>query len=244
MRRLPPLLAASLLLLTAACSEDAGSVRRVQLAVSVVGVVPSDGLQTPSGWEVSLAAAELSVAAVYFRNARNDGGTADEQGRVVAQVLGPFSIDALDPEPQRLDLQVSAVTERALSAELWLTEAQDGPVADALGPFLALAHVAGTARRDGQEVAFEGGLQFPEGSEQSGYQTWSNRRIRRLACDFLPSADGELQIRVDPSHFLDAVQFDSLSERDGARGFVTPAEQLQLRNGIALTSAYDFELNP
>lgn len=231
------------LLLTAACSADTGEVRRVQFTVSVVGSAPA-ALQTPSGWEVSLAAAELSVAAVYFRNAHTAGGTADDQGRVVAQVLGPFTIDALDPEPTRVSVSASAVTERALSAELWLTEAEVGPVADALGPFAALAHVAGVALRDGVEIAFDGGLQFPEGREQSGYQTWSNRRIRRLACDLVPSAGGELRLRVDASHFLDAVQFDGLSEGDGARTFVTDAEQLQLRNGIALTGGYGFEFEP
>jgi hypothetical protein len=236
-------LSAAALLLTAACDGDAGRVRRVEFAVSVVGATPNT-LQTPSGWEVSLAAAELSVAAVYFRNARNAGGTADEQGRVVAQVLGPFTIDALDPEPQTVAVMASAVTERALSAEVWLTEAEQGPVADALGPFAALVHVAGVARRAETEVAFDGGLQFPEGREQSGYQTWSNRRIRRLACDLLPSAGGELQIRVDPGHFLDAVQFDSLSQADGAHTFITDAEQLQLRNGIALTGAYGFGFEP
>jgi hypothetical protein len=185
------------------------------------------------------------VAAVYFRNATNDGGTADAQGRVVAQVLGPFTLDALDPEPQSLAVDASAVTERALSAELVLIEAEEGPVADALGPFAALAHVAGVARREGSEVAFDGGLQFPEGSaDRDGYQTWSNRRVRRLRCDFVPRAGGELQIRVDPAHFLDAVAFDSLSEGDGARSFVTDAEQLQLRNGLALTAAYGFDFAP
>lgn len=227
-----------------ACAQDAGEVRRVRFTVSARGAAVSD-LRTPSGWDVSLAAAELSVAAVYFRNATNDGGTADAQGRVVAQVLGPFTIDALDPQPQLLEVDASGVTARALSAELVLTEAQEGPVADALGPFSALAHVAGVARRAEVEVAFDGGLQFPEGSgDREGYQTWSNRRVRRLRCDFAPRAGGELQIRVDPAHFLDAVAFDSLSEGDGAHSFVTDAEQLQLRNGIALTSAYDFDFPP
>ena len=235
--------AAGALLLVAACGEDAGLVRRVQFQVSVAGSEPLR-VHTPSGWEVSLAAAELSVAALYFRNAQNVGGTADEQGRVVAQVLGPFSIDALDPAPLRVAVTASALTERALSAELWLTEADDGPIADALGPFSALAHVAGTARRADRELSFDGGLQFPEGGELSGYQTWSNRRIRRLACNFVPSAGGELQIRIDPSHFVDSVQFDSLSEGDGARTFATDAEQLQLRNGIALTGAYAFSFVP
>jgi len=243
MTRALPLWAAGLALL-AACADDAGSVRRVQLRVSARGSELQE-IQTPSGWRVTLAAAELSVAAVYFRNAKNDGGTADAQGRVVAQVLGPFTLDALDPESQPLQVEASAVSERALSAEIWLTEAQAGPVADALGPFTALAHVAGVARRGDSSVAFDGGLQFPESSgDPAGYQTWSNRRIRRLACDFVPNAGGELQIRVDPSHFVDAVTFDTLSEGDDAHSFISAAEQLQLRNGVALTAAYTFDFAP
>lgn len=243
MSRILPLWAASLLLLTAACADDAGRVRRVSFHLTVAGMDPGT-VHTPSGWDLQLAAAELSVAALYLRNAHNTGGTADDQGRVVAQALGPFSIDALASEPTRVEVSASGVTERALSAELWLTEAEQGPIADALGPFAALAHVAGVARRDDVEIPFDGGLQFPEGSEQSGYQTWSNRRIRRLACDLVPSAGGELQLRVDPSHFLDSVQFDTLSEGDGARTFITDAEQLQLRNGIALTGAYSLGFEP
>lgn len=232
--------------LLAACSDDAGDLRRVTFAVEVSGLArdPSEPLvfQTALGWEVTLAAAELSVAALYFRNAAPGSGTTEEQGRVVAQVLGdaPWTIDALDPTPTRVEVSGTAITEPVRSAELWLTEATEGPIADALGRQRALAHLAGTARRGDQTITFDGGLSLPQRNDSRAYEAFQNRRIRRLAADFLPSDQGSLRFALDPSRFLDAVPFDALGPSDGTRAFSSDAEQLQLRNGLAGASGYAF----
>jgi len=228
------------------CSSDVGELRRISLPVEISGVArdptSSFDVQTPLGWDVTLRAAELSVAAVYFRNAAPASGTADEQGRVTAQVLGPFTIDALDPEPQGLAVIASAITEPVRSAELWLTEADQGPIADSRGPLRALAHVAGVARRADQEIAFDGGLEVPLESDARGYDSWMARRLRRLGADFVPTRDGVLQIAVDPSHFLDAVQFDKLTPATQTRDLSEDADQLRLLSGIANVAGYRFEL--
>lgn len=230
------------------CSADTGELRRVSFAVDVGGVARDPErpltLQTMLGWDVTLDAAELSVAAIYFRNAPPSAGTSDQPGRVTAQVLGPFTIDALAPEPQRLEISGSGLSERAASAELVLTEAEDGPVADAQGPLAALAHLAGVARRDDQEISFDGGLQLPLLAETRAYDSWQRRRIGALTADFIPTQDSTLTVRVDPSAFLNAIQFDALGPANGLRDFETDAEQLQLRNGIASVRSYDFSLEP
>lgn len=235
--RILPLMAAMWL---GACANDAGSVSRASFRFHVVGTDVAS-VDTPLGWNVQLDAAELSVAAVYFRNAPGVIGTADDQGRITAQVLGPLTIDALDTGEQDVEVQASAVTERAQSAELWLTEAEDGPIADALGPAVALAHVAGTAMQADMQVPFDGALVVPLTRDDTAYQAWLNRRIRRVPTDFTPRAGGVLTLHVDPTHWLDAVTFDTLTPMDGTRAFNTDADAVQLRSGIAGTDAYVFD---
>jgi hypothetical protein len=235
-------IACALVLAVSACSADAGELRRVEFDVETVGLLDfgqQPVVHTALGWDVTLTAAELSVAALYFRNTVPGSGTSDDQGRVVAQVLGPFTIDALDPSPARLPVAGIALTERVRSAELWLTEADSGPIVDAVGP--ALAHVAGVARQGDEEIAFDGGLMFPERSDSRAYEAWQNRRLRRLEADFVPGASGVLRLSVDPSRFFDAVQFEMLGPATGSRDFASDADQLQLRSGIAGTANYRFD---
>jgi len=226
----------------AACSDDTGEVRRMEMRVQVIGTPSATTIQTSSGWDVTLAAAELSVAGVYFRNAVPTSGTADDQGRVVAQVLGPFTIDALAEQPEGLSVLATVLTEPVRSAELVMTEAESGPIAEALGSARALAHVAGIARRDEQEVTFDGGLILPLTNDSGAYDTWVLRRIRRLAVDFTAQDQSVLNLRVDPSRFLDSVAFESLGPEQGTRIFQSESQQLQLRDGIASPAGYDFSL--
>jgi hypothetical protein len=234
--RILPLMAAVLL---GACASDAGTVSRANFHFHVVGTELT-GVDTPLGWHVQLDAAELSVAAIYFRNAPSVTGTADDQGRITAQVLGPFTLDALDPNEQDVDARASAVTERAQSAELWLTEDEQGAIADALGPAVALAHVAGTASQGDIQVPFDGALVVPLTRDAQAYQAYLNRHIRRVPADFTPRAGGMLTLQVDPTHWLDGVTFDTLTPVDGTRTFNTEADAVQLRTGIAAITGYTF----
>jgi hypothetical protein len=226
-----------------ACNEDPSSVQRIGFAFQVAGADRDASsplkVTTPLGWTVEIDAAEISVAAAYFRDAKSATGTADEQGRVTAQVLGPFTVDALDPQLMAAE-GGSAVTERALDAELWLTEAETGPIADLLGPDAALAHVAGVAVRDASSIPFDGAFSWPLESNQDSYESYLNRQIRRISADFVPRSGGRLTLRVDPSHWLDAVSFDTLAPSDGTRTFTSQSELTELRNGLAAVSGYAF----
>jgi hypothetical protein len=235
--RILPLMAAGLL---GACASDAGSVSRADLDFHVAGT-DVGSIDTPLGWHVQLDVAELSVAAIYFRDAPSVTGTADDQGRVTAQVLGPFTLDALDANEHDVDARATAVTERAQSAELWLTEAEAGAIADALGPSVALAHLAGTAAQGDALVPFDGALIVPLTRDERAYQAYLNRRVRRVPTDFTPRAGGTLTLHVDPTHWLDGVTFDTLTPTDDTRAFNTEADAVQLRSGIAAVSGYTFE---
>jgi hypothetical protein len=159
-------------------------------------------------------------------------------------VLGPFNVDALDPEPSRPPVQASALTERALSAELWLTEAQTGPIAETFGAYTSLAHFAGVARKGELEVPFDAALAFPLTRDASSYQVWLNRRIRRVPSEFVPTEGGRLRLEVDPSHFFDAVSFDTLTPDDGTRDFTADGAAIQVRSGLAAVSGYTIRFEP
>jgi hypothetical protein len=191
---------------------------------------------TPLGWDVEIAAAELEIAAIYFRDTEPATGTTEDQGRVSAQVIGPLGVDALNAELQPAAVSGSALSERALSAEIWLTEAGDGQIADALGPFSALAHVAGTASNGDVSIPFDGGLEFVLANDDTSYQTWLNRIIRRIDTDFIPREGGVLTLRVDPSRWFDGVTFDTLQPQDGTRTLTSDADNIQLRNGLSSSS--------
>jgi hypothetical protein len=237
-----------LTLICCACSDSNQHLSRIAFGFEVAGLARDADepltVHTPLGWDVTIVEAQLSFAAIYFRNAPSVTGTAEDSGRITAQVLGPFVVDTLDPEPARPAVQASAVTERALSAELWLTEAQSGPIAETFGAYTALAHFAGVAQKGELEVPFDGALTFPLTRDASSYQVWSNRRIRRVPSEFVPSAGGRLRLEVDPSHFFDAVSFDTLTPDDATRDFTADGAAVQLRSGLAAVSGYRFSFEP
>jgi hypothetical protein len=227
----------------AGCNDDRSSVQRLSFGFQAGGVDRDDSVplevETPLGWTVEIDAAEINFAAAYFRDSKSATGTADEQGRVTAQVLGPFSVDALNSQLMAAE-DGNAVSERALDAELWLSEAETGPIADLLGPDAAIAHVAGIARRGAISIPFDGAFSWPLESDQDSYESYVNRQIRRIPADFVPARAGHLSLRVDPTHWLDAVSFDTLQPSDGTRTFASQGDLTALRNGLAAVSGYVF----
>lgn len=164
-------------------------------------------LHTNQGWEVTLTAAEVAVGPLYLYNAAPATGTTDADGRVVGEVLARFTVNALDPTPVTLPTPGRGVNEAARSAEVRLYEPDEGPVADAGGPGNAVAHVAGTATRDGQTVNFDGALILPSGGTTSEYLQSLQHRVQQVPVALTPAAAGALVLRVDPSHWFDSVEF-------------------------------------
>jgi hypothetical protein len=188
---------------------------------------------TPQGWSVVLDAAYLSFGPVYARNARPDASTSEENGRVVAQVLSIHTVDALSPDRVPASVQGLGITEPALSGEVRLAGATSGPIADAQGSRYAVAYVRGVASKDGAVVPFEGFLDFGPPPDAQAYQWFTNHRVLKIPLGFVASEGGELEVRVDPTHWLDRVDFSLNLSDDGTQRFRTPALQVALRSGIA-----------
>lgn len=165
---------------------------------------------TPQGWSVTLTAAQISVGPLYFHNGQPGYGTGEDDGRVVAQVLAQFTIDALNPGLGMIEHAGSGNNEPALTGEVRLVEPNDGPIADAAGAGMAVAHVAGVAVRGTTVIHFDGSLELPMGATASGYESWLQHRVSRIPTPFTPEEGGTLTLRVDPTHWLDDVTFDAV----------------------------------
>lgn len=231
---------AALLLAALACGACAYSPPERRVAFHVrFGGVARDASQpftvtTPSGWSVTLTAAQVAIGPVYFRNGPPGAGTDEDDGRVVGEVLAQFTVDALDPNLGAIEGAGHGVTEPARSAEVRLYEANDGPIADGAGAGVAVAHVAGVAQRDGVTVRFDGALALAMGGgSASGYPSALAHRVAHIAADFTPDEGGTLTLRVDPSHWLDAVAFDPAGTPPD---FTTRTATTQLLGGVGAAS--------
>ncbi len=248
----PSVLAAILALGTfASCSAET-NVRRVRFELrargvptnSTTGERPSLRFITPQGWTVELTRALVHAGPVYFRNSSPVGGGGELEGRVVAQVLETFTIDALDPS-LHVRTAGDAVTEPALSAEIRLSEASSGPIAAARGNARALAWVEGIATRAELTIAFAGALELPRPAESQQYAWFLLRRADRIPTDFVPEESGSLELTVDPTSWLSAVAFDALPGGD-VRDFSSDTARAQVRNGLtSRMNVYQFNwINP
>ena len=186
--------------------------------------------QTRTGWTVTVSAAEVSMGPVYFYNGAPGSGTNESNGRVVAQILTPFTVNALNPQWGMINGASTAVTDTALSATVWLTAASDGPIADRAGPRTAVAHVAGIAQKADRSVLFDATLRIPIAGTTIAYQQWTQQQVTRIPTTVLPSQGGQLSIRVNAAHWFDAVEF--LDEQQQPVDFTDRASAGQLLQGI------------
>lgn len=218
----------------ASCA-DAG-LRRVSGTLRAGGLARASRaplrIQTPAGWDVELTSAELGLGAVYLYNAAPGVGTSDDEGRVVAQCLARGTVDALDPALREFSAPLDAVTEPALSARVVLLEPTEGAIADAAGAGVAVAHLAGTASRAGVTVRFAGGFALPLDGSLPAWQWAELHQLRRLPLQRTLAQGDAVELRVDPSHWLDAVDFSSLPGAASVASFDSSDARAQLRAGI------------
>lgn len=244
------LFAAMLAALAAGCGDD-GAWQRVDFGVRVAGAQRSAPgplqVQTPLGWSVTVERAQVTLSALYLRNAPANAGTSQIEGRAVAEFRGEVTVDALDPAPVSVTVDARGTTEPARSAEVRFTEATTGPVADAEGPGIAVARVAGTAVRGTETVRFDGTLRIPAQSpNQTDYEWFNARRVTNVPASVSLRAGASLTVRVDASRWFDGVAFDALpSGTSGTRTFDSASARTQLRNGLGRAQdVFTFHTDP
>lgn len=178
MRRLVPLfaIASALSLVSAAACNPTGGVP-IELSLSFEGIGPRTFV-TASGWEVELTEARAIVGPIYAYAPRDEmavilgalapsrafahGGHSPLEGHLVrAELLEPHVIDALDANAG--EVAVLSGFAGPIDALTIVLAPPEGELAAPSGPTRGhRVFVAGTASRDGVEVAFEGGLDLAD----------------------------------------------------------------------------------
>ncbi len=134
------------------------------------------------------------------------------------ELLGQYVYDLTTGEPAALGLA------RGIEGEVGsMTVVLDPPGAAAEGDVAALhghhAWVKGIARRDGEDIAFEGGLDIPAEGTQ--------REVEGLPLDLTLEDDGMLVVGLHPKVWFDQAQFDTLqAPSDGGPRIITPDSQV------------------
>lgn len=189
---------------------------------------PEDAVQgepyvftTARGFRVTLERAMLHIGGVYLNQSVPTSVAADTScylaGLYVAEVTGGFDVDVLDPAPQAFPVAGFGTSERAKTAEIWLSggelEAETDPT--------VIADLEGVAEKDGQTWPFEATItigenrKLPADETQPGSRPICKQRvITPIAVDLAASDGGALLVRVDPRGWFANVSFDELEEVD------------------------------
>ena len=100
-------------------------------------------------------------------------------------------------------------------------------------------HLAQVARA-AELAGFDGVVRVSASKESAPFNWFSDHQILNVEVDFNADDAGTLAIEVDPTHWLDFLDFASLPDRgDGVRTF-TDAQQTSLRAGVTSRAAFRF----
>ena len=227
-------------LVVASCSERTGGERFEFLASAGGQAQAAQSFVNQRGWSITLSRAELSVGPVYLNAVaplRSDGvafwsrlvppaSAAGEDhlqsGRVLGEVLGRVTFDALSPVLVPFNVPGSATSEQVRTADVWLYPPPGfGPEATKNIP--ASLRVAGVALRGAERVAFRGELTIddtwlPEAlpGSRASRTVLSLRQVRGLPSTFLLRAGGRLELRVDARALFRGADFAALESSQRA----------------------------
>lgn len=174
---------------------------------------------TDRGFRVTLDKAVLHIGAVYLNRSVPTSVASDTScylaGLYVAEVPGGFDVDVLDPTPQPFPVLGFGTSERARTAEIWLSggdiEADSDPT--------VIARIEGTAEKDGETYPFDATItigenrKLPADEAQPGSRPICKQRvITPISVDLAASQGGSLLVRVDPAGWFANVSFDQLEQ--------------------------------
>jgi hypothetical protein len=196
---------AAILLLCLSCGSTGGAL--VTLPFRVGGVRGPLTFTTAAGWTVTLTTAKISLGPFYLYNAPTN---VFRSGTVIIEVTSQIALDALDPTLHDVPGGADGETGAASAAEIdLLPQGQTEPPlcgrADSVGT------VAGTASKGGVQVAFSGSIGFDPCTATSGNPPLELHSVKHAAAPLeFSTAPQALQLRVDPTHWFDLVDFSQL----------------------------------
>jgi hypothetical protein len=255
-----PLLAAALL---SACGTGTGS-QRFSFDAEIGGSEDASGaplhFRNEVGWEISLSEARVTLGPIYLNSitplqqasarfsdwfvkpAWAAGESHLDAGRVVGEVLGQVTFDALTSELVPFPVPGTIVQEQVRTAEIWFY-----PEYGASGVPLALS-VRGSASKAGQTVAFRGELTLDDDwvpNQQVGARGVISlaelRKVRGIPASFMPFEGGRLELRCDVRQLFRGADFASLrnnpSDPDGTKVLVQSNSGANARDQV-MTNLY------
>ena len=248
------LCAASVLCSFAACGVTPGRSATVEVqarAIAEAGERDPLEFTTATGWRVTLREARVALGPLFVFGARD--AVAQLRGALlpVARAHGGEGLFSMRPvlaelsEQRLVDLSEGVTSlgvahgSEGIAVDLTLLlDAPRGALGAAEGP-LRGHHlwVAGVARRDSDELPFEGGLDIPDEG--------TLRHVEGLALDALVEDGGRIEIGIHPRRWLDAAHFERLPLPIalGAPRVITSASQVRGALYLGARSADAFSLS-
>lgn len=231
----------ALALAATSCGSTGGAL--VTLPFRVGGASGPLTFTTPTGWTVTLRTAKIALGPFYF-NAFAPSTQTFRSGVVLIEATEQVVLDALDPSLHDVTGGADGETGHAVAVEIDLFP----PDATQLSSVRSLLNgnvgiVAGTATNGATTVQFSGPIAIDTNLVTPQTPLVALQRVRGAAVDldFTPSQLA-LQLRVDPTHWFDLVDFSQLSN---STWDVHSTFQNSLVQGVKLESGvYSFELVP
>jgi hypothetical protein len=242
----------ALALARAGCSGNTGS-KRFDFDAQIGGAASAPGgpltFTNETGWTITLTKAKVTLGPVYLnvvpplrdetqsvldplidlfvRRAWAAGEGHLGEGRVVGEVLGQVTFDALSPALVAFPVQGSLAQEEIRTTEVWFYP-KPGVSPDATKIDTVALDVAGEAARAESRVRFRGALilndawQPDQPAGTRGAQSIAQiRKVRGIPSTFFPAEGGHLEIRVDVAHLFRGADFSNLdanpADRDGTK---------------------------
>jgi len=167
---------------------------------------------TQTGWTVTLQTARIALGPFYF-NIVPPSTQSFRNGLVIVQVTQQVVVDALDPTLRDVPGGADGESGRAVSVEIDLfppDSTQSSAVSSALGGNVGI--VAGTATKGTATVQFSGPITIDTNLVTPTTPLVALQRIPGAAVDLqFTAAPQALELRVDPTHWFDLVDFSQVS---------------------------------
>jgi hypothetical protein len=180
---------------------------------------------TDRGYEVTLTRATLHIGALYLNQSVPTSVSSDTScilpGIYVAEVTSGLEVDALDATPRRFPSRGFASSDRARTAEVWLS---GGDLFAETDP-TAIAIIEGTATKGGETHPFSAHLTISDNRKVAASDPalpgakpiCKERVVTPIRVDTAPEPGGSLLVRVDPAGWFGNVEFEELEL--GADGY-------------------------
>jgi hypothetical protein len=202
----------------------------LELEAAAAGPIDATGgvlaFRSSLGYRIELKKARLFVGGIFLNRARPTSVSSDTSctlaGTYVGELLSGREVDLLSPEPQPFPERGLATTDRAQTAEVWLTAGDVNRASSAT----VILRVVGVAERDGATYPFRADLTIGEGRRPPAtdpalpgqHPICKQRIVSPIPVDLAAAPNRRLLLRVDPRGMFANVDFSTLEQSD-AEGY-------------------------